>query len=64
MLLEKNSLSRLIKLCKSWLDDGMVAVTFEVLCQEYSSWGTAEPLALALVNAASKAFKNIMKVST
>lgn len=62
--MEKNSLSRLIKLRKSWLDDGVVAVTFEVLCREYSSWGTAEPLALASVNAASKAFKNIMKAHT
>ena len=48
---------------KSWLDDGIVAVALDVLCQEYPSWGTAEPLALASVNAASKSFKNIMKVS-
>ncbi|PBK98362.1 hypothetical protein ARMGADRAFT_1075216 [Armillaria gallica] len=51
-------------LLQSWLDDGVVTVTFEVLCREYSSWGTVEPLALALVNAASKAFKNIMKAHT
>ncbi|KAK0459917.1 hypothetical protein IW261DRAFT_1578114 [Armillaria novae-zelandiae] len=32
--LEKKSLGRLIKLRKSWLDDGVIAVTFEVLCQD------------------------------
>ncbi|KAK0197396.1 hypothetical protein F5146DRAFT_1155464 [Armillaria mellea] len=63
-LLEKKSLKRLMKMGKSWLDDGMVAVALEVLCQGYPSWGTAEPLALASLNAASKAFKNIMKVHT
>ncbi|KAK0215526.1 hypothetical protein IW262DRAFT_1465185 [Armillaria fumosa] len=62
--LEKKSLGRLIKLCQSWLNDGVVAVTFEVFCREYSSWGTAEPLALTSMNAASKVFKNIMKAYT
>ncbi|KAK0187013.1 hypothetical protein F5146DRAFT_1141864 [Armillaria mellea] len=62
--LEKKSLKRLMKMCKSWLDDGMVAVSLEVLCQGYPSWGTAEPLALASLNAASKVFKNIMKAHT
>ncbi|KAK0197384.1 hypothetical protein F5146DRAFT_1155456 [Armillaria mellea] len=62
--LEKKSLKRLMKMGKSWLNDGMVAITLEVLCQGYPSWGTAEPLALASLNAASKAFKNIMKAHT
>ncbi|KAK0185087.1 hypothetical protein F5146DRAFT_1228387 [Armillaria mellea] len=62
--LEKKSLKRLMKMGKSWLDDGMVAITLEVLCQGYPSWGTAEPLALASLNATSKVFKNIMKVHT
>ncbi|KAK0183876.1 hypothetical protein F5146DRAFT_1180218 [Armillaria mellea] len=62
--LEKKSLKRLMKMGKSWLNDGMVAVSLEVLCQGYPSWGTAEPLALASLNATSKAFKNIMKVHT
>ncbi|KAK0183793.1 hypothetical protein F5146DRAFT_1188623 [Armillaria mellea] len=62
--LEKKSLKRLMKMGKSWLDDGMVAIALEVLCQGYPSWGTAEPLALASLNAASKAFKNIMKTHT
>ncbi|KAK0186417.1 hypothetical protein F5146DRAFT_1161293 [Armillaria mellea] len=63
-LLEKKSLKRLMKMGKSWLDDGMVAVALEVLCQGYPSWGTAEPLALVSLNATSKTFKNIMKVHT
>ncbi|KAK0187148.1 hypothetical protein F5146DRAFT_1123920 [Armillaria mellea] len=59
--LEKKSLKRLMKMGKSWLNDGMVAIALEVLCQGYPSWGTAEPLALASLNATSKVFKNIMK---
>ncbi|KAK0189624.1 hypothetical protein F5146DRAFT_1199844 [Armillaria mellea] len=62
--LEKKSLKRLMKMGKSWLNDGMVAVALEVLCQGYPSWGTAEPLALASLNATSKAFKNIIKAHT
>ncbi|KAK0189314.1 hypothetical protein F5146DRAFT_1140887 [Armillaria mellea] len=62
--LEKKSLKKLMKMGKSWLDDGIVAVALEVLCQGYPLWGTAEPLALVSLNAASKAFKNIIKVHT